>query len=259
MSRPNSAKCLGERFQDAFLAAWGQERGVAYADLPAEAQAKWNRAAVAFVCTLSDAPSEAAARIAELEGDLKTAFREISKLAREAGEAKGRLEMSEAAGIVDGWRERAERAEAQCRVLEGALRVGIEALSGHACHIGPSCPCIRSADQCAAECGREAGDALLALRQALSLSGGGGREEKGSLPESPSADTGPYPRSHDDQHSDGEWRRPPYIFHSLSACAGCGCSGDYFPAPDAAAYEATGELYCDECAEEAVAQALGNQ
>lgn len=73
-------------------------------------------------------------------------------------------------------------AEAQCRVLEGALRVGIEALSGHACHIGPSCPCIRSADQCAAECGREAGDALLALRQALSLSGGGGREEKGSLP-----------------------------------------------------------------------------
>jgi len=69
---------------------------------------------------IADAPSEAAARITELEGDLKTAFREISKLAREAGEAKGRLEMSEAAGIVDGWRERAERAEARCRALENA-------------------------------------------------------------------------------------------------------------------------------------------
>lgn len=69
VERPHSAKCLGERFQDAFLAAWGQERGVAYADLPAEAQAKWNRAAVAFVCTLSDAPSEAAARITELEDE----------------------------------------------------------------------------------------------------------------------------------------------------------------------------------------------
>lgn len=63
---------------------------------------------------------EAAARITELEGDLKAAFREISKLAREAGEAKGRLAMSEAAGIVDGWRERAERAEARCRALESA-------------------------------------------------------------------------------------------------------------------------------------------
>lgn len=69
---------------------------------------------------IADAPSEAAARIAELEGDLKTAFREISKLAREAGEATGRLAMSEAAGILDGWRERAERAEARCRALENA-------------------------------------------------------------------------------------------------------------------------------------------
>ncbi len=69
---------------------------------------------------IADAPSEAAARITELESDLKTAFREISKLAREAGEATGRLAMSEAAGIVDGWRERAERAEARCRALENA-------------------------------------------------------------------------------------------------------------------------------------------
>jgi hypothetical protein len=39
------------------------------------------------------------------------AIRLMSQYAREAGEAKGRLEMSEAAGIVDGWRERAEAAE----------------------------------------------------------------------------------------------------------------------------------------------------
>ena len=65
-------------------------------------------------------PAEAAARITELEGDLKAALREVSKYAREAGEAKGRLEMSEAAGIVEGWRERAERAEARCRALESA-------------------------------------------------------------------------------------------------------------------------------------------
>lgn len=51
-------KCLGERFQDAFLRGWGDDRLVAYADLPAESQAKWNRAALAFVCTLSDAPTE---------------------------------------------------------------------------------------------------------------------------------------------------------------------------------------------------------
>lgn len=57
--------------------------------------------------------------------------------------------------------------------------------------------------------------------------------------------------------ADGSVRRPPYVFHSLSACAGCGCSGDYFPAPDAKAYEVTGELYCDECAEEAIALAQG--
>lgn len=85
---------------------------------------------------IADAPSEAAARITELEGDLKAAFREISKLAREAGEATGRLAMSEAAGIVDGWRERAERAEARCRALEEALRPFAEACA----HLHPSQP-----------------------------------------------------------------------------------------------------------------------
>lgn len=104
VERPHSAKCLGERFQDAFLAAWGQERGVAYADLPAEAQAKWNRAAVAFVCTLSDAPSEAAARITELEA----ANGRLARLGRA-------VERERDEGFA-----RSERAEARCRALESA-------------------------------------------------------------------------------------------------------------------------------------------
>ncbi|TXH51386.1 MAG: hypothetical protein E6Q97_18510 [Desulfurellales bacterium] len=164
VERPHSAKCLGERFQDAFLAAWGQERGVAYADLPAEAQAKWNRAAVAFVCTLSDAPSEAAA------------------------------------GIVDGWRERAERAEAQCRALQRIVDLARELVSPAGMvnrGVDRGLVVVEKADK------SDPHYRLCAALDALSLSGGGGREEKGSLPESPSADAGPYPRSHDDQRSDG--------------------------------------------------------
>ncbi len=61
------------------------------------------------------------ARIAELEFDVKAALREVGKHAREAGEAIGRLEMSESAGIVDGWRERAETAEALADRYEKAL------------------------------------------------------------------------------------------------------------------------------------------
>lgn len=72
-------KCLGERFQDAFLRGWGDDRLVAYADLPAESQAKWNRAALAFVCTLSDAPTElqSAIQVArEALGPFEKAWRE---------------------------------------------------------------------------------------------------------------------------------------------------------------------------------------
>jgi len=50
----------------------------------------------------------------------------VSEYAREAGEAKGRLEMSEAAGIVDGWRERALSAEARATASE-AERDGLRA------------------------------------------------------------------------------------------------------------------------------------
>lgn len=62
------------------------------------------------------------ARIAELEGGMKAALREVSKHAREAGEAISRLEMSESARILAGWRERAEAAEALVDRYEKALR-----------------------------------------------------------------------------------------------------------------------------------------
>jgi hypothetical protein len=42
-------KCLGERFQDAFMRAWGQDRIVPYAQLPAWSRAKWDWAAVEFL------------------------------------------------------------------------------------------------------------------------------------------------------------------------------------------------------------------
>lgn len=48
-------------------------------------------------------------------------------------------------------------------------------------------------------------------------------------------------------------RRP--ILHALSACVGCGCMGDDFPSANFAAFEVTGELYCDDCADEAIADA----
>jgi len=49
--------------------------------------------------------------------------------------------------------------------------------------------------------------------------------------------------------------RKPYVFHSLSVCAGCGCSGDDFGSVNVEAYEMTGELYCDDCADEAIENA----
>ena len=133
----------------------------------------------------ADEADEAAARITELEGDLKAALREISKLAREAGEAKGRLEMSEAAGIVDGWRERAERAEARCRVLEEALRPFAEACA----HLHPSQP-----DDGVTLDGFEVRDFRCAAHAF-------------SLPDSPSADAGSHPRLADQAHA--SWNRRP--------------------------------------------------
>lgn len=42
------------------------------------------------------------------------------------------------------------------------------------------------------------------------------------------------------------------IFHSMSACAGCGARGDDFASPSVEAFEVTGELYCEDCADEAI-------
>lgn len=46
--------------------------------------------------------------------------------------------------------------------------------------------------------------------------------------------------------------RKPYVFHSLSACAACGAQGDDFGSVNVEAFELTGELYCEECADEAI-------
>jgi len=48
-------------------------------------------------------------------------------------------------------------------------------------------------------------------------------------------------------------KRP--VFHSLSACAECGVSGEDFVSPNVEAFEMTGELYCDDCADEAIENA----
>lgn len=56
---------------------------------------------------------EAQRELAECRSARDEAIKLMSEYARQAGDAKGRLGMSEAAGIVEGWRERAEKAEAQ--------------------------------------------------------------------------------------------------------------------------------------------------
>lgn len=43
--------------------------------------------------------------------------------------------------------------------------------------------------------------------------------------------------------------RKPYVFHSLSSCVECGVSGDEFICVNVEAYEVTGDLVCDDCAE----------
>lgn len=55
--------------------------------------------------------TELCAALRTLKAERDAAWRECSDWARKAGEAQGRLEASELAGVVDGWRERAEKAE----------------------------------------------------------------------------------------------------------------------------------------------------
>lgn len=61
------------------------------------------------------------ARIAELEAFQQQAIKQVCELAREAGEAKGKLEASELPGIVDGWREKCERLERRVAELEACI------------------------------------------------------------------------------------------------------------------------------------------
>lgn len=70
---------------------------------------------------LRDEVIELRARIAELEAFQQQAIKQVCELAREAGEAKGKLEASELPGIVDGWREKCERLERRVAELEACI------------------------------------------------------------------------------------------------------------------------------------------
>lgn len=59
--------------------------------------------------------------VAGLRAERDTLIREVCRLSRELGEAQGRLATSEMAGVVDGWRDRAERAEDAARQLMVAI------------------------------------------------------------------------------------------------------------------------------------------
>ncbi len=66
--------------------------------------------------------------------------------------------------------ENGERAADLTRQLADAravLRVADDALRNHACHGGPSAPCLRSDTDCQFDCGKQAGDALLVVEAAL--------------------------------------------------------------------------------------------
>jgi hypothetical protein len=58
------------------------------------------------------------ARLAASDSALQSAMLECSKWAREAGEAKGKLEGSEMPGIVDDWREKCEGLERKLAASE---------------------------------------------------------------------------------------------------------------------------------------------
>ena len=63
----------------------------------------------------------AEARAVKAEASYRDAVKHVAQYAREAGLATGKLEMSEAAGIVEGWMERAETAETRADDLQRRL------------------------------------------------------------------------------------------------------------------------------------------
>ena len=71
----------------------------------------WSSMRLDDVCAILGEVERLQRNESRLEVERDEALKLLTQYAREAGEATGRLEMSEAAGIVDGWRERAQTAE----------------------------------------------------------------------------------------------------------------------------------------------------
>lgn len=78
--------------------------------------------ALAKAVRTTDLEAEITALKAELavaKHNEKRALKEMGGWARDAGFAKGKLEASELAGVVDDWRERALAAEAKLEKMKG--------------------------------------------------------------------------------------------------------------------------------------------
>lgn len=92
--------------------------------------------------SVADDLHSALAELTTLREERDAALKECSSWARQAGEAIGRLETSEAVGIVDGWRERAEDAEAQLArtgPLVEAAREWVNAGTAHEADVKSGC------------------------------------------------------------------------------------------------------------------------
>lgn len=70
---------------------------------------------------------------------------------------------------VTAWNTRASTQALAERVekAESTLRIAREALCEYACHLGENVPCLRTKQQCLSECGKAAGDAIIAIDAAL--------------------------------------------------------------------------------------------
>lgn len=79
---------------------------------------------------MTDALLAAEARAEKAEAERDAALKECSEWARQAGEAIGRLEMSEAAGVVEGWRERAEKAEGDLQKAAASIDALLSSIVG---------------------------------------------------------------------------------------------------------------------------------
>lgn len=87
------------------------------------------RNAVPDILNLLTERDTLSAENARLEEANRTVAAECIKWAREAGEAKGKLEGSEAAGVVDQWREKCEQLEAENAALTAKVERMEEALT----------------------------------------------------------------------------------------------------------------------------------